>query len=270
MMQNILPELNHHRYEPIGHCIYCGSTNNLSDEHIVPYGLGGNLILPLSSCKNCSNITSKFELAVLRGSMQPARVYCEIQSRNKHESAPNKYSLVVERNNEIETIEVPLNDYPILVTFPIFSVPGYLKDDKRTKGILLDGSATISFGTHPEDVIKKFNATRLVIKPAGDKPTDFARMIAKIAFSMAVATGAFGCIDYSKSFVLPAILGESDDIGHWVGTITEPIRSAKYHTNRVIIYPDEEKGLLIGDVQIFSNSETPRYGVILSELNKNI
>ena len=270
MMQNQLPELDHHKYEPIGHCIYCGSTNSLSGEHIVPYGLGGNLILPMSSCKNCAEITSRFELAVLRGSMLPTRVYREIQSRKEHKSAPKTYPLVVERNNEIETIEVPLDEYPILVTFPIFSVPGYLKNDKSTKGIYLDGIASVSFGTDPKEVIKKYGANRLVIKPAGDKPTDFAKMVAKIAFSMAVATGAFGHIDYSKSFVLPAILGKSDDIGHWVGTITEPIRSAKYHLHRVLIYPDEEKGLLIGDVQILSDSETPRYGVILSKLHENI
>ena len=267
MLFTKVPELEHHDYQPIGRCIYCGSTEDLTDEHIVPYGLGGNLILPKSSCKVCAGITSKFELSVQRGSMQPARVYRDIQSRKQHETAPEIYSLIVEKDNKSESISVPLDEYPILVTFPIFSVPGYLLNEKETKGIKLQGNVSISFGMKPGDVIKKYGATRLVVEPAGDKPTDFARMIAKIAFSMGVATGAFGDIDYAKSFVLPAILGERDNIGHFVGTITEPIVSPKYHLHRVLIHPDEEKGLLIGDVQIFSDSETPRYGVILSELN---
>lgn len=267
-MQHQVPDLNHHKYEPIGHCIYCGSVENLSDEHIVPYGLGGNLILPKASCSTCAKITSRFELVVQRGSMRPARIYREIQSRKKHKSAPKTYPLIVERNNDIETLEAPLDEYPILVTFPIFSVPGYLKNDKSTKGIHLDGSASVLFGTHPRDAIKKYGATRLVIEPAGDKPTDFARMIAKIAFSMAVASGALAEIENSQSFVLPAILGKSDDIGHWVGTITDTINTNKRHLHRVLIHPDKEKGLLIGDVQIFSDSETPRYGVILGELKK--
>ncbi len=83
---------------------------------------------------------------------------------------------------------------------------------------------------------------------------------------MAVAIGAFESANHSKSFVLPAILGEKDDIGQWVGTITEPIISSKYHLHRVLVHRDIEKGLLIGDVQIFSDSETPRYGVILGQL----
>ena len=146
-------------------------------------------------------------------------------------------------------------------------MPEYLLQKGKSKGIKLQGFSTLSFGLKPEDVIKKYGATRLVVKLIDDKPTDFAKMIAKIAFSMAVATGAFENNDYLESFVLPAILGEKDDIGHWVGTITEPFVSSKYHDHRILIHRDEKKGLLIGDVQIFSNLETPRYGVILSTLN---
>ena len=134
----------------------------------------------------------------------------------------------------------------------------------------MKGFFSISFGKNPNDIIKDYGATRIIIEPRSDTPTDFARMIAKIAFSMAVATGAFEDIDYSQSFVLPAILGETDNIGHWVGTITEPITSSKYQLHRVMIYRDQEKGLLVGDVQILSDSETPRYGVILYDLNKKI
>ena len=160
--------------------------------------------------------------------MQLVRVYRGIQSRKNHESAPENYPLKVEINNNITTIEVPINDCPILVPFPVFSVPAYLTDKEATKGITLEGYLTISFGIKPDEAMKKYGAQRIIIEPLGDKPTDFARMIAKIAFSMAVATGAFEDSDYSKSFVLPAILGEKDDIGQWVDTITEPITSPKY------------------------------------------
>jgi hypothetical protein len=259
-------ELDHHIYPEIGRCIYCGSTDNLTDEHIVPYGLGGNLELPKSSCKECAKITSKFELAVLRGSMRPARIYREIQSRKNHANAPTHYAITIEIENTTKTINVPIKDYPILVIFPFFEVPGLLLGKKETKGINLSGHGTVSFGCKPEETLKKYNGSRLIIEPSGDTPVDFARMIAKIAFSMAVATGAFEGVDYSNSFVLPAILGKTEDIGQWVGTITEPIISSKYHLHRVMIQRDTEKGLLIGDVQIFSDSETPRYGVILGEL----
>lgn len=164
-------------------------------------------------------------------------------------------------------LNIPLDEYPIIVTFPTFAVPGYLLKKEKSSGIKLEGCISILFGTKPDDLMKKYGATGLTVKPVGDKPTDFARMIAKIAFSMAIATGAYEGADYSKSFVLPAILGIKDDIGHWVGTITEPIASSKYHNHRILIHRDKEKKLLIGDVKIFSSSETPRYGVILGTLN---
>lgn len=260
------PELDRYIYQEVGSCIYCGSADNLSDEHIIPYGLGGNLELPKSSCSRCAKITSKFELAVLRGSMHPARIYRKIQSRKNHENAPSKYAVTIEESGTTKSIEVPLEDYPILVTFPLFEVPGYLLGNQEPKGINLTGCATISFGCKPEDTLLKHNGSRIVVRPVNDTPVDFARMIAKIAFSMAVAIDAFEGANYSKSFVLPAILGEKDDIGQWVGTITEPIISSKYYLHRVLVHRDIEKGLLIGDVQIFSDSQTPRYGVILGQL----
>jgi hypothetical protein len=30
-----------HRYEPVNECIYCGATENLSDEHVIPFALSG-------------------------------------------------------------------------------------------------------------------------------------------------------------------------------------------------------------------------------------
>ena len=50
----------------IGECIYCGSTENLTDEHIVPHGLSGKWQLLEGSCQDCAKITSRFEESVLR------------------------------------------------------------------------------------------------------------------------------------------------------------------------------------------------------------
>lgn len=51
----------------IGKCIYCGSTDNLTREHVVPRGLGGPWLLLKASCKKCARITSDFEGGVLGG-----------------------------------------------------------------------------------------------------------------------------------------------------------------------------------------------------------
>ena len=267
-MGSDIPEIDHYSYKPVGHCIYCGSSEDLRDEHIVPYGLGGNMILPKSSCGACAVITSKFEFSVMRGSFWDARIYRKIQSRRKHKKAPKLYPITMSRNGTNETIEVSLDEYPIILPFPLFSVPGYLNLCEQFNGIKLEGIASVSFGVRPEVVLEKYGAEHITPKPITDKPVDFARMIAKIALSMAIAEGALNEIDADQILVLPAILGESDDIGQWVGTITEPIASHEEHLHRVLIHRDEEKGLLLGDVQLFSDSETPRYGVILGVLRQ--
>jgi hypothetical protein len=57
-------------YRPVGYCIYCFGTENLTREHIVAFGLNGTAVLPAASCDRCREITSAFELQVLRGSMR--------------------------------------------------------------------------------------------------------------------------------------------------------------------------------------------------------
>lgn len=51
----------------LGVCIYCGGTSDLTDEHVVPFGLAKNsLILPKASCKACAALTSLVEMGFLR------------------------------------------------------------------------------------------------------------------------------------------------------------------------------------------------------------
>jgi len=37
-------------YKPLDRCLYCAETENLSKEHIIPLGFGGELIVPRASC----------------------------------------------------------------------------------------------------------------------------------------------------------------------------------------------------------------------------
>src|SRR5947209_7136061 len=53
-------------YQPVGRCIYCGSTESLGREHIIPLALNGTAVLPKSTCDGCTRITGEFEQDVLR------------------------------------------------------------------------------------------------------------------------------------------------------------------------------------------------------------
>ena len=72
----------------------------------------------------------------------------------------------------------------------------------------------------------------------------------------------------SKPSVVQSILGAVDDIGRWVGTLSGPAKSVAGQLHRLLFHRDDEKGLLFGEVQLFSDSQGPRYVVILGKLRR--
>lgn len=115
-------------FGPVGWCIYCGSTKRLSTEHIIPYGLGGNLELLSSSCDVCAGITSAFELVCLRHTFLNLRVKHKLPTR-RPKNRPQSFSIMLGTGNEeyreklITGIELPYKqwalpvlDYPTLIS----------------------------------------------------------------------------------------------------------------------------------------------------------
>ena len=212
-------DLGKAQYHPVGRCIYCGATDALTREHIMPFGLSGTAVLPESSCKSCAEITGGIERDLLRGSMQPVRIYRELKSRKKHRDAPSTYPISLVINGKEQTVELPIHEYPILLHFPVFFPPACLAPEGYTTGIRVRGIVTINYGAKPDDTLQKFGATQ-IRHTANCQAPEFARMIAKIGYSMAVAEGQLDFIS-GEPYVLPSILGQRDDIGRWVGTITQ-------------------------------------------------
>lgn len=257
--------LNDRNYPPVGRCIYCGTTEQLEKEHILPFGLSGTAVLPQSSCRDCASITGSFEQKVLRGPFWPVRVYRDLKSRRKHRDAPATLPMTVVRNGEEQTIELGIDAFPLLLHFPKFAPPVYLTQSPDYKsGIVMTGFVSINFGPRPDDVAKSLGVTKLKLSD-NYQPVPFARMIAKIAYAFATAEQAIQDLE-GKPFILPAILGQKDEIGRWVGTLTKPLESHESKLHRIEIHYDRDKGLLIGEVQLFADSQTPSYGVILGKL----
>ncbi len=259
-----LKHLDNTRYTAVGRCIYCGTVDNLTDEHIMPLALNGTAILPHSSCRGCAKITGRFEQIVLRGPFWPVRVFRDLKSRTKHKDAPSALSLRAVRNGRDDTIELPIGEYPFLLHFPLFPPPAYLGNSNYSNGILMSGLASVLFGPRPDDVAAQLGATEIKL-PSTYQPVAFAQMLAKIAYAMAVAERETDQLD-GECFVLSSILGTTDEIGRFVGTLTKPFEKHADQLHRVSLHRDTEKGLLVGEVQLFADSETPSYGIILGKL----
>lgn len=252
------------QYPPANRCIYCGDKRDLAREHIVPYGLNGTSVIPDASCRECAKKTGAFERKVLRGPMRAVRVLHGFQSRSKYQSAAQTQSVRVVRDGIDSEIELPLEEAPVMLFFPQFAPPGRVTG-KRVTGIDLTGVAAVCFGPSPEDVGRRLEAEGVTLESSHYEPVAFARMLAKIGFATAYAEGALTRID-EPCPVIPAILGEADDVGYWVGTMIGAYHKYPGLLHRVALHEDLERELLVAEVQLFASSGAPSYGVVLGEL----
>ncbi len=192
---NPLPAHPSKTYNPAGICIYCGSKEDLSDEHIVPYALGGRWILPEASCAGCSSITSKFERICLRTILGPLRMYFGFRTRRKKER-PKTLRLKVKYNLEEDWSELDYSqkDYPFLITFPHYNLPSEIS------GVVADGvrdSSARSFWIRGANLGENIEArlqqicqelqVAAVMPIANFHTHEFSLMLAKIAHAFAAA-----------------------------------------------------------------------------------
>ena len=213
------------RSSGIGLCIYCESNDNLSDEHVLPYGLGGDLILNKASCERCRVITGKLEQKLLRGHWWPYRKKLGLQSRNPDASKELKSIKIIKSNGDTISGKMPLESFVAAMVFKL--KPPSILDDKQTSG---EPSAEEVFikmlGPMPTEAV--VDERRYLINP-DDKvefPVDFdsrdlTRFLAKVAHGYAIYKEG---LEVCSEFYLPNyILGKTDGIQNYVGGYMSPI-----------------------------------------------
>src|SRR6185503_11800414 len=172
---------------PVGRCIYCPSTSSLSDEHIIPFGLDGEWVLPEASCGACRDITSTLEQHVLRDMLGVPRIALGLPSRRK-ERRPTTLPLTIVDAGGERTIDLSFADHPTIALFPIFGPPSELTGEHLPRGIGVRGGMAAQVGGPPaEEWAERFKRLR-VRTSSVYQPVSFARLLAKIAYGVAVAT----------------------------------------------------------------------------------
>ena len=210
------------RHPPVGRCIYCGSdggARGLRDEHIVALSLGGNVVLPKSSCKDCEGITSYIEGVVSRSIFGAMRSYFKVQKRKR----PIEQTVTMEFETAVgkEIRQVKISDALPLYSIEYFDPPGLLVDELPAPIVAKyihvwyshECAEYIKRLTKPGD--KKWSLT------TGGNYVALARTIAKIAHASAVAT--FG-IDSFKPLLTGVIRGTEPNIGYYIGTAEPPTK----------------------------------------------
>lgn len=259
-----------HFYPPVGRCIYCGANTlakgvkRFDDEHIIPLAFGGTLILREASCRSCGKIINKeIESPILLKEWVYLRIRRGFPTRGKSKKRPSHMKL---KSRNGGTLNIPIQDYSTPVPSYKFIAPRILSgapriDDNKhwTMDILTDREAELAMRTkYPQ-----WDGTHTLIP----QPFNFARLLAKIGYSRAVAE--YG-IDGFRPLGLDVILGRSNDYFYTVGGSleTQPAVAGGDHVLDInILFQSPQRALLIVDVRLFSQIVSPTYRVVVGEIN---
>ncbi len=248
---------------PIGQCIYCGEKcESLQKEHIIPHGLAGDLTLLKASCQKCACITSAFEKEILRNAFLPTRAKLNLPTYHK-KNRPKKFPLSIEKNGQRKDINVPINEHFTTVAMPEFKLPAFLEERPYKSGIELIACSVSSVGKlQIKEITKKHDAQSLIIENIFTHA--FPRLLAKIAYGFTIAK--FGLDKMQKTYVLPAILGKSKDIGRWVGCVPYSKQRTAGKNLHVLRLHKIHKKVVLAYVRLFASFNTPEYLIVVGTL----
>ena len=195
-------------YDPARVCIYCGAKRysidrvKLGEEHIVPYCINGNHILPLASCKKCEGITGSLEQQLFgeHGHFRAARSTLSAKSRSGRPAKVfQTIPLFTTKSGQAVRLNVPRDYAPhFIFHVEIDALPGLLIG--QSEDVFPEGR--IKLENEQLNIAAKFPLGE-PISPPGIKIANFLRLPAKVAHSFAtveLGVGAFRplLLDYIK------------------------------------------------------------------------
>jgi hypothetical protein len=261
-------------FPSIGRCIYCGATEGLSDEHIIPFSLAGNFIFRDASCRRCAAITSRDELLCARGIFGRLRIAHEFPTRRKNER-PTHVTVELVSADGSEQVEVPVGSEPTAPLFaPLFPIAGILVG--REPSIEIPGIQYQVILPFPPDHdarlqgLKREGATQVrVTGNWGLNP--FMCLLAKIGHGFAVA--GYGADSFTP--ILPGyVLDKDRRLSHVIGGTTDKIQLPEganpIHAWQLGIRSINQKHYVAVHLHLFRYLGYPVYEVIAGEAHEEL
>lgn len=257
---------------PIGKCIYGENhpSDHLSNEHVLPLGLSGGVILTNASCADCRDITSAFERSCLRWNFGTVRAHQDMPTRRPADR-PTHGKLFVRHDEREEIREVPLSEHPNVLAIPEFSsIPGYLT------GKLTPPEVAMRLYGDADEIRRRTDLhAEAAISVGGSFDMDaFVRLLAKIGHGMMWAS--FETEDI-QPLLLPIILeGKTADAWHLIGAGFRPLPpfDPSFGTGANLIRCEAVEGCnhgvcILTTIQLFSEWGAPSYTVICGETDRS-
>lgn len=265
MLQSDVSRETLRRFTPVGHCIFCGSADHvLTDEHIIPLALNGNLILPEASCHACADITKKFEQTVARLIYGPFRLKHGFRTRRKKDRPSTLPVYSLDNQGNEKKIEISLNQYPNI----------YLTVDAPPPGILIGNAPsnrnpelTLGLRGDPIDLKRSMDSLSIdqIITRHKFEWGAFFQQLAKIGHTFAYAIMRGKCYD---PFLPDIILGKSLHLSHYVGGVNQETKREQGTTNdltlSVVCRPSGD--YLVAGVQLLGAGVLPPYQVVVGQI----
>jgi hypothetical protein len=255
----------------VGQCIYCGSLDDLTREHIIPYGLSGTLVLNGSSCKTCASETSKLERRLLRGHWWPYRQFLGLRSRSAGEEIPD-LKVVVKRSDGTETeARLPMEKQSVAMILeldPPSILSGTLREDEPNAPrmymkLLADPPSIVRLN----DVDYRLLPDEKLEIPVNFDAGDLCRFLAKVAHGYAIhRRGLNACTEY---FLPQFILGKTTGIQSYVGGSSSPFLDKRLPRGGLHAMMDRvNNGFLTVYIQLFRDrgDPPPIYEIVVGRL----
>lgn len=111
-------------FDPANFCIYCGAKDVvLTDEHIVPDGMGGKNILPKASCTDCQKIIHVFETYCQRTLLGNVRSFIGMKSSKKRPPQQPSALIIPKDGGPPRRVFAPIEELPVQPFLPILPLP---------------------------------------------------------------------------------------------------------------------------------------------------
>lgn len=259
----------HKKFPTVGECIYCGARGTaveLTDEHIIPYSLGGNVQLVEASCKSCARITGSLEGYVARKVLWDFRLHAKIPTRRPAERPDVLPAKISVGAGEAQMLELPIGDHPYFMPMPVWGMPGLLTGAPPSDKFPEENLVHLYWYIPPtlRQALNLADGQWAQIHPTGVQVDNhrFASAIAKIAYCQAVAM--WGLRGFRRLVMPDLILGKYPLVSYFVGCeMKNPPPPANRQTAHMVdlrIVTIHRLRLIVGSVRLFANSGTKDYG----------
>ncbi|MGQ2903243.1 MAG: hypothetical protein ACT6RL_02230 [Neoaquamicrobium sediminum] len=230
----------------------------MSKEHVIPFGLGGEIVLPRSSCEACREKTRKVEEFCLRNHLGNTRISLGVQTRHPAERPDSVKFRITESDGSIRVATRRKDELPIFLVMPVYPAAFLLRDAIRKHLNPPKSNEWIYFSSYEE--LAQLSGNGGAVKIGSMDFVAFARFLAKMAHGYLVCER--GLRNFTP-LLTPLITQQTTEYWHWVGgTVDWSIPAPTDDIFQIQTYTHNETGYIIARIRIFPNLNAPTYHAV--------